>query len=383
MLPAMEMDDATRFIMKMKDEPNIQHYLSACTSLSQKNFIEAQSKRYKEMVRLIKYWKSKQQWTVPGSAPISYLLELLMLNVYNQYAHLETDTSVYGGLFQRCLDLITRLSAKTCITFNMYYHETVANIYHQNKSNETQGDIPGKSLLILLITFVVVKEIWKIEFFISVILDPTNPCMNVASRLTNFQPLRDYANVTLIELQMTMAKSIDNWTNTQQRLLSWNKRLVTFQNYLLKTKTGQTFSIKDIKLSTLKDIKSQSEQIGPFLLYIGADIEIIDKSKKYWRLYLSVEHVHQDWPEFKNSIIGTSKNVRIDFKLHISRGTICSYEPISKQWTATPATGQKVYLTTKEEKLKFKYSQHTFDVDEYYWQENVDIRCEINLVLFP
>ena len=207
--------------------------------------------------------------------------------------------------------------------------------------------------------------------------------MNVASRLTNFQPLRDYANVTLIELQMTMAKSIDNWTNTQQRLLSWNQRLVIFQNYLLKSKTGQTFSIKNIKLSTLKDIKSQSEQIGPFLLYIGADIEIIDKSKKYWRLYLSVEHVHQDWSEFKNSIIGTSKNVRIDFKLHISRGTICSYEPISKQWIATPTTGQKVYLTTKEEKLKFRYSQHTFDVDEYYWQENVDIRCEINLVLFP
>jgi hypothetical protein len=105
------------------------------------------------MVRLVKYWKSKQQWTTAGSAPISYFLELLMLDVYNHYAHLETDASVHGGLFQRFLDLVTKLSSKTRITFNMFYHETIANSYHKKISDAVSGDIPGKNLRMNIIEF--------------------------------------------------------------------------------------------------------------------------------------------------------------------------------------------------------------------------------------
>jgi hypothetical protein len=97
-----------------------------------------------------------------------------------------------------------------------------------------------------------------------------------------------------------------------------------------------------------------------------------------------VENVHQDWSNFKDHIIGASKNIRIDFKLQISQERNRSYEPISKQWTTLPTAGQQVYLTTKEEKLKINYSEQTFDISEYYWRTTgIDIQCEINLLLFP
>jgi hypothetical protein len=104
--------------------------------------------------------------------------------------------------------------------------------------------------------------------------------MNVASRLTNLQLFREHAQSTLIELQMTMSRSIDSWTNTQQRLLLWNQRLVTFQNLLLKMKTTHVFSIKSMKVAALKNVQSESAQMGPFLFRIGADIETVNESKK-------------------------------------------------------------------------------------------------------
>lgn len=128
LLPAIALEDPVRFLVKWHGEACFQ----ACASYGQTKFIRAQPVKYRQLVRLVKWWKHQHKWPTNNTAPISYLIEIVVLHVFNSFAAEDTPLE---DLFQRVMEKFTQTEEESII-FNVFYHtERVL----QQKVSEERG----------------------------------------------------------------------------------------------------------------------------------------------------------------------------------------------------------------------------------------------------
>jgi len=146
-----------------------------------------------------KYWRSQAvppEWE-NGSSPSSCLLEYFMLQAYPLYASTYRLSSIASSeskftaaaqgsasspldkrdvIFRSFLELISRADRNTFLCWNTHYDESAVKYFMQDdqgyKALLPNGPNP-------------------------IVMDVANPTNNVANRITNWQPLRQYAQRTL------------------------------------------------------------------------------------------------------------------------------------------------------------------------------------------
>jgi hypothetical protein len=125
-LPSMEHDDRVRYMQLHKGDQT----LGACASPLQVTFIQSQPRRYRQLVRLVKWWKQLHKFPTRSALPLSYFLELLVLDVYNEFARVES-TEDFAGLFQRVLEALLS-NERHVVRFNSFYKMDQADVSVQN-----------------------------------------------------------------------------------------------------------------------------------------------------------------------------------------------------------------------------------------------------------
>jgi len=163
-LPAIALNDPVRFLVG-----HGQHCFQACASYGQTKFIRDQPLKYRELVRLLKWWKKQKKWPTHNTAPISYLLELIALHVFNTHA---MEASPLEDLFQRSMELFLQRRPET-IAWNAFY------------SLDRIPPMPSPTAT-------------QLPF---AVIDPRNPHNNVAATLADAVPLREYAEETLVAMK--------------------------------------------------------------------------------------------------------------------------------------------------------------------------------------
>lgn len=124
----------------------------------------AQDEHYKDIVRVIKYWRDLRQWRDKSVCPSSYLLELLFLDYYQNFYYKsvvhDTGREASFNLFVRFLQHLSMLLHSSQQSIIYFDSQTPSNL------------IPWQELR---------KQAKNL-----IVVDPGNPTNNVANRMASW-----------------------------------------------------------------------------------------------------------------------------------------------------------------------------------------------------
>lgn len=90
-------------------------YINSSVSVLQKEFINNQSNNYKNIVKIIKFWRYKEEWP-DNYYPSSYLLEIIILYIYKKSKNKNNISIMFIELFKLLLN-----PNEISIIFEIYY----------------------------------------------------------------------------------------------------------------------------------------------------------------------------------------------------------------------------------------------------------------------
>jgi hypothetical protein len=365
-LPAMELNDPVRHLQEFKGDPR----LAACASLLQIAFIQAQPRRYRTLVRIVKWWRQQRVWSERSALPLSYFLELLVLDVYNQYARVETE---FAGLFQRVLEALLR-NERRPIRFNAFYQLEQAD------------------------------EVCKSRESHFIVVDPANPHKNVADNLRDPAPLLEYAAETLRDLKRSMAMHfLECKTSADQQLqkhteeTTRQRRIIALLTSLMCMDRSVEYTLRLPDLDKMTTIQSSPFLTrGPFTFRFQAVIEQIEEKNRYpaitkflqMRLIVGVS---SEWLELRFDLQqlqnGADPWPIIEVGLRFKRPHV--QEPsdklITKLQNPAPVAENVTYkLTTVATSIKSgRYQPHSLDVSHFrgnHNQSETQVLCSVALL---
>mmetsp|Transcript_28797 Transcript_28797/g.39851 ORF Transcript_28797/g.39851 Transcript_28797/m.39851 type:complete len:488 (+) Transcript_28797:66-1529(+) len=340
-------------------------------SIAARDFIHTQAPLFKDMVRIAKMWRDNRRWP-KSSHPSSCLLEMVMLSAFrgveSARAQKLLEPSSASAIpdereqtFQAFLVLLAELNTSTYICHSAMFDEMISRIIMQRADKRKlllpSGDGP-------------------------VIVDPTNPTNNLASCLTNWEPLRLAAQQSLKLLNNTSANLLRGYvqklesrvTALEQQLNSFSevqdKKMASLSSLAVALSSfsfyfGQKSSPSRVTLQNRQDDKFKTfVTLGPFKFKI-------ENVKKDCKLVVWLVRDHAQFKSFLSAGPANGGRWKVETNLETKRGGDLVYQTVFESIDGTLSDDHPgFYIATRCSHLFNGRDDYmiTITVKSFQWQ---------------